>query len=166
MTLDPKLLKDVQAAGWLITSASQDAVIGSCRRAGCTLKAKFSKGTRIQETDSPGPDIQEKVIENFEDARIFLGERRRSLGLTIAETEEIAGMSPDYLAKFEKDKPSKYPNIMTFLDLAQGLGYDVILRPGQLRPIALRVISETRARADARTKMQPYYAARRLSAAD
>ena len=166
MTLDPKLLKDVQAAGWLVTSASQEAVIGTCRREGCGFKGSFKAGKKVPSTALVGPGDQEKVVDGFDDAREFLGARRRSLGLTIAEVEEISGMAQDYLAKFEKDNPSKYPNAITFIEWAQGLGYAVVLRPAELSPLALRVISETRARADARAKMQPYYAARRLSAAD
>jgi transcriptional regulator with XRE-family HTH domain len=166
MTVDAKLLADVQAAGWLIVRADEVCVVGSCRRAGCGLKATFRAGKPIPATERPGPSRLEHVVDGFEDSRKFLGARRRDLGLTIAEAEEISGMAQDYLAKFERDNPSKIPNAITFIEWAQGLGYEVVLRPGDLNRMALRVIAETRLRSAARANMNEYLERKRQSASE
>jgi transcriptional regulator with XRE-family HTH domain len=166
MPVDAKLLAEVQAAGWLIIRADEECVIGSCRRSGCGLKATFKAGRPIPATERPGPSRLEHVVSGFEDSRKFLGSRRRDLGLTIAETEEIAGMAQDYLAKFERENPSKIPNAITFIEWAQGLGYEVVLRPGDLGRMALRVIAETRLRAAARANMNDYLEKKKQAAAE
>ena len=166
MTVDAKLLAAVQDAGWLITRADEECVVGSCRRAGCGLKATFRPGRSVASTHRPGPSQHEQVVEGFEDSRKFLGARRRDLNLTIAEVEEIAGMAQDYLAKFEKENPSKIPNAITFIEWAQALGYEVVLRPSDLSRMALRVIAETRLRSAARSNMNEHLERKRQSASE
>ena len=77
---------------------------------------------------------------------MFLRDRREGLGLTIREVEESAGITVDFLAKFEKDDPSKFPNAQTFFEWAKTLGYEVVLRPAPLPPTTLRILSDTRAK--------------------
>jgi len=107
-------------------------------------------GKSIPETCAIGPDLAEVTVEHFETARVFLRDRREQLCLTIKELEEAAGITVDFMAKFEKDDPSKIPNTQTFIEWAQSLGYDVVLRPGKLPPNVLRLMADTRERVLAR----------------
>jgi transcriptional regulator with XRE-family HTH domain len=142
--LDADFLRAVQRAQWLIKAADEGSVIARCPRAGCTLTVRLSPGNPIPQTCRVGPDLLEKVVQSFEDARLFLRERREDLALSIRDVEEVAGVATDHLAKWEKDGPSKIPNTETFLEWAASLGYEVVLRPAPLPPVALRAIIETR----------------------
>jgi transcriptional regulator with XRE-family HTH domain len=144
--MDPKWLRDIQKAGWVILAADEEHVWGACPRDGCTMRAKLHPSRPIPETSCRGPDLAEKTVEFFDDARLFLRDRREGLGLTIREVEESAGITVDFLAKFEKDDPSKFPNAQTFFEWAKTLGYEVVLRPCPLPPTTLRVLSDTRAK--------------------
>lgn len=161
MTVDVKFLRDVQSAGWVIRAVDQGGVLAGCPRSGCALKVKLRQGARIPDTCRPGPDLAEVTVGVFDDARVFLRQRRNDLALNIKEVEEVAGITVDYLAKFEKDNPSKIPNAQTFIEWAQSLGYAVVLRPDRLPVYALRTITDTRAVAASRIKMQAHHQARR-----
>lgn len=161
---NPKFLREIQAAGWLIKAVDEGIAYGACPRSDCGLTVKLRSGTKIPEACKPGPALAEVLIERFDDARIFLRDRRDALLLTIREVEEVAGISVDFLAKFEKDDPSKIPNTQTFIEWAQALGYEVVLRPGTLPAYALRTISNTRAVAGRRKTMLRHSRARRASA--
>lgn len=142
--MDQKFLKQVQDAKWQIKAAGEDFVVAQCPRAGCNLLVNLKPGGAVPQTCRPGPDLLERVVSSFEDARLFLRERREDLGLSIRDTEEISGAATDHMAKWEKDSPSKIPNTETFLEWAKALGYDVVLRPAPLPPLALSMIIETR----------------------
>lgn len=156
--MDVPFLKQVQEAGWLIDRVDKNSVDGACPRAGCSLRVKLRQGAAIP-TACGGGVIDEMVIQNFEDARVFLLNRRQRLALSISDVEHIAGMTPDYLAKFGKENPSKIPNAQTFLEWAQALGMEVVFRPARLPQIALRQVADTRALAPARVRQ----GAKRLS---
>lgn len=159
--MDAKFLRDVQAAQWLIKAVDEDHVVASCPRAGCALTVKLREGAAIPQTCRTGPDLAERVVGSFEEIRLFLRSRREDLGLAIRDVEEVAGTATDHLAKWEKDGPSKIPNTETFLEWAQSLGYEVVLRPSALPPVALRAIVETRPLLRRREKRNRYYKARR-----
>lgn len=159
----PEFLKEVQAAGWRIERVNPDDVVAGCPQPGCGLKVKLTPKSPIREA-CPAPTVApEVVVRTFEDARKVLRPRRDALFLTIKEVEEVAGMAVDYLAKFEKDNPSKYPNVQTFIEWAQTLGYEVVLRPAELPPLALRVIADTRHLLKQRVRMQAHHQGRRAS---
>jgi transcriptional regulator with XRE-family HTH domain len=142
--MDAEFLRAVQRAQWLIKAADEDYVIVRCPRAGCTLTVRLSPGNPIPQTCRVGPDLLEKVVQSFEDARLFLRERREDLALSIRDVEEVAGVATDHMAKWEKDQPTKIPNTETFLEWSGALGFEVVLRPTGLPPVALRAIIETR----------------------
>lgn len=159
--MDAAFLRAVQKAQWLIMGADEDHVIARCPRAGCSLTVKLRPGNVIPQTCRSGPDLAETVVGSFEDARLFLRARREDLGFSIRDIEEIAGVATDHLAKWEKDAPSKIPNTETFLEWAASLGYEVVLRPVPLPPVALRAIIETRPLLRRRAKRNQQYRQKR-----
>lgn len=163
MTVDQKFLRDVQAAGWQIKAADQSKVVAGCPRAGCALKILLRPDAPVPDTCKPGPDLAEVTVRTYEDARVFLRARREALNLTIKELEEVAGASVDHLAKAEKNNPSKLPNAQLLVEWAASLGYEVVLRPASLPPMALRYISDTRQHVASRVKMRPHHHQRRAS---
>ncbi len=163
MGLDQFFLRQLQRLGWIILAAEQDRVLCGCPREGCEVKLCLTPKSHIPQTSGRGPDYADIAVENFEDARLFLRQRRENLGLIIREVEDVAGIAGDFLAKFEKDDPSKIPNAQTFIEWAQTLGYEVVLRPGKLPPYALRVLAETREKLHQRRTKFRIHAARRAS---
>lgn len=144
MTIDVEFLREVQAKGWLIKAVDKDVVIAACPRAGCGLTTKLQQGRKVPASCGSSPALAEATVTSFEDARVFMRERRFALGLTIPDVEAAAGTASTFLAKWEKDNPSKIPNAETFIEWIQSLGYEVVLRPATLPPYTLRIISETR----------------------
>lgn len=150
MSVTPEFLREVQRAGWDLMSVDLGSALVSCPRQGCNLRVRLKSGTAIPETCGRGPDLRETVVRSYEDARIALRNKRHSLTLSIAEVEDIAGMASDHLAKAEKENPSRILTTNIFLEWCEALGFEVVLRPKELSPYALRVISQTRARSEAR----------------
>lgn len=146
--MTPDFLKKVQAAGWAIEEVDEDRCTVRCPQPGCAMRGRFVEGGAVPRRDAPRPF--NLPVRQFDDARQALRDRRQTLGLTIAEVEELAGIAQDHLAKFEKVDFVKPPNIETFLEWAAALGFDVLLQPADLPPITLRYISETRAKQEAR----------------
>lgn len=151
--MDTKFVKDVQMAGWSIQAVSDDAVIAKCPSAGCNLHAQLKLGAAIPAVD-PGcrRDPIDAKVGTYDDIRLALRKRRENLLLTIRELEEVAGLEPDLLAKVERDGTKKIPNVQTLLDWAGALGFEIVLRPAPMTPLALRTIVETRDKSAARTK--------------
>lgn len=149
--MDVPFLRKVQDAGWLIDRVDKNSVDAACPREGCSLRVKLRQGAAIP-TACGGGASDERIIQNFEDARVVLLHRRQRLALSISDVEHIAGMTPDYLAKFGKENPSKIPNAQTFLEWAQALGMEVVFRPARLPMIGLRQVADTRALAGARVR--------------
>lgn len=151
--MEPKFVREVQKAGWHVESVNLDDVVARCPSVGCGLRAKLSQSAKIPEVD---PGCRRSVIDlpvhDFEDIRKALRTRREELALTIREVEEIGGIAVDYLAKFEKDDPSKYPNAMLLIEWAQTLGYELVLRPAEMTPYAIRTICDTRGKVASRQK--------------
>lgn len=152
MTLDPKFLRDVQNSGWLIRFVDQDSVTAACPRQGCSTLLKLRSGTRIPDACGSGADFREVVVGNYETLRAALKLRRQTLGLAIAEVEDIAGVATDHLAKAEKEGPSRVPTLDILAEWAEALGYEIVLRSKPLPAYTLRVISQTRPRLDARLR--------------
>lgn len=166
MTIDPEFLRDVQRKGWLIRSVTETTVIGGCPRAGCNLSVNLRPDKSVPETCRRGPDMAEVSLSSFDEARVALRDRRDELGLTIREVEEISGATTDHLAKAEKDGPSRNLNTQSFIEWANALGYEVVLRPMDLPTKALRYISFTRAYFERRKRRLPIFAQRRAERRD
>jgi transcriptional regulator with XRE-family HTH domain len=160
--VDTSFLRNVQNAGWIIQFVDDDKVLAKCPRAGCSLKAVLKDGDNVPETCAVGPSLTEITIGCYDDARKFLRQRRDDLVLSIKDVEEVAGMTVDMLAKVEKDNPSKIPNFIFVLEWAQSLGYDLVLRPGNLPNYALRTIAESRGQMKRRLTTQPFHHSRRV----
>jgi hypothetical protein len=84
------------------------------------------------------------VIGNYDDLRGVLWNWRHELRFSILEVEEISGLSTDHIAKAKKENPVRQPNLDLVLPRAHALGYDLVLRPRDMTPYALRVIAQTR----------------------
>lgn len=161
MSVSVDFLKDIQLRGWPIERVNPDDVVVSCPNAGCSVRVRLKTATVIPESCSANGAAREQTVKFFDDARVFLRGKREDLRLTIKDVEFVAGMADDFLAKFEKDRPSKYPNVQTFIEWAESLGYDVVLRPAPLPARALRVLAETRHLLTPREQMISQHRARR-----
>lgn len=140
-------VKDVQGAGWNVIASDVESVWVGCPRGGCNLRLRIKAGSSIPTVCRAKAPLPEIVVNSYlNDARPALRERRVELGLTIKDVEDVSGIAPDHLAKMEKDNPSKVPNILTFIEQAQALGYDLVLRPSDagLPPVTIGRIVETR----------------------
>lgn len=160
--MNPDFLKDVQAAGWHIERVTDSDVIARCPSIGCDLAAKLEPSQDIPQV-GPGCRIAatDRKVEKYDDIRRILRARRESLALSIREVEEISGMAVDHLAKIERDDYTKQPNGQMLIEWAQALGFEIVLRPIDLTPYAVRMICDTRDRHAARTKRFSLEARRR-----
>ena len=152
--MDTKFLKEVQKNGWVIKEVTESYVFVTCSSGGCSLRLQLApaKGvpSLMPSCDSTSCD---RPVANFDDVRRVLRPRREELALTIHEVEDSAGITVDFVAKFEKDNPSKYPNFQTTIEWAKSLGYEFVLRPTDLPPKTLLMISTSRDKAATRRKM-------------
>lgn len=151
--MDPMFLRDVQANGWHIRAVTESSVIGKCPSVGCNLHAELHIDGHIPAVD-PGcrRDLIDQKVESYSDIQGILKERREGLALSIRETEEIAGIATDHIAKMEKENPSKIPNAEILIEWAQALGYEVVFRPIPMTSYAIRTICDTRDKVASRTK--------------
>lgn len=145
----PKFLAQVQDSGWVISSVTGEVVVARCASAGCKMAAKLSPDRNVP-TINRTDERTHIPIEAYDQLRQVLRERRKELCLSIAEVEDITGLTRDHLAKMEKDNPSKIPSAMIIWDWIQALGYEVVLRPKPLPKIALTEIVDTRDKAERR----------------
>ena len=144
---DTKFLKQVQQSGWQIDQVSEDACTVKCPTSGCSFRAKLKQGGFIPNREVPRFTL-DIPITDFDKARRALKDRREALALVIRDVEDIAGIATDHLAKFERENwyegTRRMPNAQTFIEWAQALGYEMVLRPTELTPYALSVIAQTR----------------------
>lgn len=152
MKVDPQFLRQVQEAGWIVREVTDLHVIGACPRQNCSMSAKLIPGRKIPETCERGPDVSDIELENYDHGRQVLRERRLQLSMSIAETEEAAGISEHHLAKADKPNPSRTVQLNIFMEWAAALGFKVILRPTDLPLKTLRTIADTRNVAEARQR--------------
>jgi transcriptional regulator with XRE-family HTH domain len=152
--MDPKFLKDIQISGWQIVAVTEDGCLAKCGVPGCAVQLFMRQEKAVQVTGATksGYDFS---VSSFDGVREFLRDRREALSLSIKEVEEIAGTTPDLLAKAERDNWAeastvRQPNVQTFVEWAQALGFEVVLRPTGLPPKALSYIAFTRSRHRAR----------------
>lgn len=141
--MDTKVLREIQRLGWIIESVGKDACVVKCPEQGCGMRARIRK-----DTGAP-PRLNERVetdieAKSFDEVRQMLRARRLELALSIPEIEEAAGLTTDHLAKFERPDFSKIPNLDTVIYWAGALGFELVLRPAELPPMTLRMITETR----------------------
>lgn len=153
--MNPDTLKAIQKKGWAIETADVGSCTVKCPTPGCKMRARFRHGSSVPQRDVPGYSW-DQAVGSFDEARESLKVRRQELGLTIAEVEHISGIAGDHLAKFERtnwmDKNLRMPNVETFMEWATALGFDVVLRHGELPPVTLRWIADTRPKIDARRR--------------
>lgn len=149
--MNPDDLKAVQRAGWAIVAADQEAVMVKCPSEGCGLSARLKPRGGVPQRDVPGHSLG-KVVSCFEDVRDVMKNRRMDLGLTIAEVEHISGIASDHLAKFEKTEWYRQPSMDIVTAWTGALGVDMVLRPGELPPITMRWIADTRPKFEERRK--------------
>ena len=137
-------LREVQRRGWRIVAPDEETCVVACDSPTCGLRVKLRQGGTIPPRLTRKDDSGAVVVSSFDGARMALRDRREQLLLTIAEVEDIAGLSSDHLAKAEKDNPDRIINVDLFLHWAGALGFRVVLVPDDLPPITLRTIAQTR----------------------
>ncbi|WP_010137575.1 helix-turn-helix domain-containing protein [Oceanicola sp. S124] len=142
--MDQKFLQKAQEAGWVIEAVHEDSCIVRCPVDGCGMRA------RVRAKGDVPPRINDRVPSNypvgsFDDARQILRDRREDLALSIVEVEEAAGLTKDHLAKIERDRDGRVPNLDTFIYWANALGFDLVLRPADLPRKTQSMICDTRA---------------------
>lgn len=155
--MNPDSLKTIQKSGWAIETADATSCTVKCPTPGCKMRAVFKDNSTVPVREVPAHSW-DRPVTSFDDAREALKARRQELGLTIVEVEHISGIAGDHLAKFERtnwaQSPnwSRMPNAETLIEWAMALGYDVVLRHGELPAVTLRWISDTRDKIDARRR--------------
>lgn len=153
MSIDAEFLRRVQRAGWSIRAVDQGSAVVACPRQGCGLTVRLLPTSRIPETCSRNPDYRETVVQSPDDARLALRARREALALSIEDVESIAGAADGHFLKAEKDNPSRAIRLSTFLEWAEAIGLEVVLREKELPPLALRLIASTRHLLDLRRRI-------------
>ncbi len=162
--MDTKFLREVQKAGWFIEKVTDSFVIGKCPSQGCHMRAKLCHKMPVPAVDPLDRRAQKDItLTGYDPARRILRDRREKLALSIREMEEISGIVDDHLAKMEKDSYTKIPNAQTFIEWAQALGFEVVLRPAGLTLLSLRTIIDTREKLPSREARFKVEAARRES---
>ncbi len=152
MSLSQQFLRDVQRAGFIVVGADAKGCVGRCGAPGCKLRVKLREGAAIPQRAAI-TNILGVPLTSFDNARRVLRQRRKDLHLSIAEVEEVAGMTPDRLAKCERDEWTKQPNVQTFIEWAGALGFDVVLQPAAMPPLMLSTIVQTRALVASRSRL-------------
>lgn len=130
MKIAPEFIRDVQRAGWRIEHVAADSVTGRCPRDGCAVRATLKPNAVLPQV-CPDADGRlpmpyrptEVAMRKYDDARVALRLRRQSLGLSIAEVEECAGVVEHHLAKAEKRNPSRTPIMPIFSEWCEALGF-------------------------------------------
>jgi transcriptional regulator with XRE-family HTH domain len=162
--MDTKFLREVQKAGWFIEKVTKSFVVGKCPAQGCHMRAKLNCTADVPLVDPAGRrSAKDITLTGYDPARRVLRSRREKLGLSIREVEEISGIVDDHLAKMEKDAYTKVPNAQTFIEWAQSLGFEVVLRPIGLPLLSLRTITDTRDKLESRQARFKVEAERRKS---
>lgn len=150
---DAKFFRAIEARGWMIEAADKDSsCIARCKSPGCSMRLRIKPGGIIPQRQVDQRLGLDETLEGYDDARDVLRRRREQLGLSIAEVEAAAGIAQDHMLKFERDDPTRLPNIATYIIWANTLGYEVVLRPSTLPPITCRLIEETRDRYESRKR--------------
>lgn len=145
MQVTPEYIRRVQDAGWHVVAADLESVWIGCPRGGCNLRTRLKAGGAIPTVCRSAPPIATITVDDYmRVARPALRDRRQQLGLTIKDVEEVSGIADDHLAKMEKDDPSKIPNILTFIDWARSLGFQLVLVPDAMPQVTITKIAETR----------------------
>ena len=153
MSVDPKFLRDVQQAGWVVKAAGEDAVTAACPRAGCSLLVNLRPGMRIPETCRRGPDIAEITVDGYEHFIRVMMDQQYLLGLSTSDVEQVMGCADDHWAKVRQANPQRKFGFDDLMALAGSLGYAIVLRRTDLPPVTLRRIAETRSQVSRRRKI-------------
>lgn len=143
-------LEKVQAEGWQIVEVFRDGCTARCPSQGCSVRAKLRQSAGVLPGPRSGDEAPDLAVQSFDELRQELRRRRKTLCLTIREVEDIAGITDDYLAKFERDNWrdgsnwGKIPNVQAAIEWANVLGYDVVLRPRPLPAATLEAVAGSR----------------------
>ncbi len=135
------LLKRAQAAGWLVLRNDAQGAIGACPREGCGVTVRLMPDRPVPSACAPQTGLNDVLVGSNEDARVALRARRQQLGLSLHDVDEITGLTVDHVAKAEKPNPSKAMGMDLLPIWAAALGYEVVLRPRALPPLALRILA-------------------------
>lgn len=148
-------LKALQIAGWIIKAVDEERATVSCPRSGCGLDLSYRPGRHIHKACSEEVTPGECPVDQFDDIKTFLRQRREDLALTIKDVEEVAGMAVDHLSKFEKEDSVRIPNAQILFEWVRSLGYQLVLRPHPdgLPNYALRMVAENRDKVGMRRRM-------------
>lgn len=155
MTVDPKFLRQVQDAGWLVRAADQDAVTVGCPRHGCSLTVKLRPGGTVPQTCGRGPDLAEFEVESYEQLIEAMKRQQWMLGLSTADVEQCMGCADDHWAKVRQTEPQRRFGFDDLAALAATLGFAIVLRRTDLPPVTLKRIAETRGQLSRRRKLRP-----------
>lgn len=143
--MDRNWLARIQRAGWAILRVSEKEVVASCPAHGCGMKAKLREGGAIPWVDPDGRRNRSDIPIGTEDAgRQLLRWRREELGLAMDEVEDLVGLTPGHINKLEKDEPDRGLRLQMFLEIAEALGYEVVIRPAELPSKTLTYLTQTR----------------------
>lgn len=161
MKVDQDFLKAVQRAGWVIKLVDTGRVLAGCPRAHCEMQAVLKPGSPIPDTCSPDPGLIEVVINSYDDGRRTLRDRRQDLCMTMTQVEFCAGLTDGHLLKAEKDNPDRVMSVEGFIVWANTLGYEVVLRSGELPPVTLRELANSQPQVEKRKQRRAMYERRR-----
>jgi transcriptional regulator with XRE-family HTH domain len=148
MTLPLTFYRECQRRGWLIESATADGCVAKCPEPGCSVRMVIREGGVIPARASEDDDGW-IVLKGASHAVEVGRQRRQQLRLSIAETEECAGLTADHIAKAETGRQF---NLDTACAWFPAIGYDLVLIPRPLPAITLRVLAETRSKEDSRAR--------------
>lgn len=151
--------------GWVLVDAGETSMVLRCPSQGCGLKIRVPYDKPVPHCDpgirrNPG-DIP---VGSYEDFLATVVHRRHEMALTIRETEEIAGLTADHIAKFEQRAGQSNRRTASFESMvlwAAALGFEFVLRPSPLPRAAVRVLSETRDKVADRRKISARHRAAR-----
>lgn len=86
--------------------------------------------------------LNDVVIDSNETARLALRSRRHQLGLTLPSFDAISSLTVYHFAKAEKDNPSRAMGMDLPAVWAASFGYEIVLWPKVLPPLALKILEE------------------------
>lgn len=161
MKVDQEFLKAVQRAGWKIKLVDSGRVLAGCPRAHCEMQTVLKPGSPIPDTCSPDPGMIEVEIRSYDDGRRTLRDRRQDLCMTMTQVEFCAGLTEGHLLKAEKDNPDRVMSVEGFIVWANTLGFEVVLRSGDLPPVTLRELANSQPQVETRKQRRAMYERRR-----
>ena len=135
-------LRAVSDSGWVVEGRDGDRLVIRCPAVGCRVQAMIAPGSVPAPCD-PGArrGAWDHPVADYEELKLFLRQRRQDLGFTIEDVDQAAGWPSDrYVSKLEVGA-SKTVTMPTLVLWAGALGYELVLRPTPLPPVARRILA-------------------------